>query len=117
MRTIRRGEIYLINFPFAEDATQTKLRPVLVVQADELETGLPSVIVVPLTSQINRIGPPSRVLIRLKTPDAQGTGLKTDTVVMADHIREVSEYVFSKRIGRMPTMIQVDAALRAALGL
>lgn len=40
----RRGEFALVYFPHS-DLRTVKLRPVLVIQAEDLDTGLPQVIV------------------------------------------------------------------------
>jgi mRNA interferase MazF len=45
-----------------------KRRPVVVVQADNLQTCLPQVVVAMITSNLCRAGHPSRVSIALATP-------------------------------------------------
>ncbi|MGH9928472.1 MAG: hypothetical protein ACREA9_04485 [Pyrinomonadaceae bacterium] len=52
------------------------------VQADNLSTGLPQVIVAMITSQITRAGHPSRVSIIAKSEQGKQSGLLTDSVVM-----------------------------------
>jgi mRNA-degrading endonuclease toxin of MazEF toxin-antitoxin module len=46
--SLRRGDFALVYFPHS-DLRTVKLRPVLVVQAEELNTGLPQVIVAMVT--------------------------------------------------------------------
>ncbi len=93
-----------------------KLRPVLVVQADELSTGLPQVIVAMVSSNLARAGLPSRVTVLLKDSLAQ-TGLKSDSVIMTDNLGTIELQLVRRAIGRMPRMQAVDQALRKTLGL
>jgi mRNA interferase MazF len=51
----RRGDVALVVFPDSNLRT-AKLRPVLVVQADDLGTGLSQVIVAMITSNLSRAG-------------------------------------------------------------
>ncbi len=85
---IRRGEFALVYFPHS-DLTTIKLRPVLVVPAENLNTGLPQLIVAMVSSNLARAGHPSRVAIRLREPGALGTGLKSDSVMMTDNLATI----------------------------
>ena len=67
-----------------------KLRPVLVIQADGLDTELPQIVFVMVSSNLARAGHPSRVAIRLTDPIAPATGLKSDSVIMADNLATIS---------------------------
>jgi mRNA interferase MazF len=57
-----RGEVVLALFPNS-DLRTSKRRPVLIVQADGLATGIAQYVTAMLTSNTNRAGHPSRVLI------------------------------------------------------
>jgi mRNA interferase MazF len=70
----RRGEVVLVLFPDSNLRT-AKRRPVLVVQADDLTTGLAQTIVSMITSNLARAGHPSHVSVSLATPEGQRTGL------------------------------------------
>jgi mRNA-degrading endonuclease toxin of MazEF toxin-antitoxin module len=61
----------------------------LVVQADDLQTGLPQVVAAMITSNLARRAHRSRVFIGLKSPQAQGTGLRTDSVIMTDSLATI----------------------------
>jgi len=52
------------------DLTSAETRPALIVQADDLQTGLAQIIVAMITSQMFRAGHPSRVTILLISPEA-----------------------------------------------
>lgn len=58
----KRGDVVLMLFPHS-DLRTAKTRPALVVQADNLQTGLPQVIVAMITSQMFRSRHQSRVIV------------------------------------------------------
>ena len=111
----KRGDVVLVLFPHANLRT-AKPRPALVVQADNLQTGLPQVIVAMITSKLFRANHPSRVGVLLSTPEGQQSGLLTDSVVMADNLATIAESEIDRVIGRLP-MTEVDTALRHTLNL
>jgi mRNA interferase MazF len=111
----KRGEVVLVLFPHA-DLRTAKLRPALVVQADDLQTGLPQVIVAMITSRMSRANHPSRVTVLFSAAEGQRSGLLTDSVVMTDNLATVAETEIGRAIGSLP-MVQVDTALRHTLGL
>jgi mRNA interferase MazF len=111
-----RGEVVLVLYPDSNLRT-AKRRPALVVQADNLGSGLPQTIVAMITSNLNRAGHPSRILISLATPEGQRTGLLTDSVVMTDNVATVRDTEVDRPIGSWIDMASVDKALRHSFGL
>jgi mRNA interferase MazF len=111
----KRGDVVLVLFPHS-DLRTAKPRPALIVQADDLQTGLPQVIMAMITSQLFRANHPSRVLIHLSTPEGPHSGLLTDSVVMTGNLATIAEIAIERVIGTMP-MKDVDKALRHTLGL
>jgi mRNA interferase MazF len=111
----KRGDVVLVLFPHSNLRT-AKPRPALVVQADNLQTGLPQVIVAMITSKLFRANHPSRATIRISTSEGQQSGLLTDSVVMTDNLATIIEPAIDRVIGALP-MDKVDAALRHTLGL
>ncbi len=111
----KRGDVVLVLFPHSNLRT-AKPRPALVIQADNLQTGLPQVIVAMITTRLFRANHPSRVRIALSTPRGQQSGLLTDSVVMTDNLATVLESEIDRVIGSLP-MAEVDAALRHTLSL
>ena len=112
--TYKRGDIILVIFPDSNLLT-AKLRPALIVQADNLQTGLPQTIMAMITSKMFRAGHPSRVTILLSTPEEQQSGLLTDSVVVTDNLATVVESAILV-IGSIP-MTKIDIALRHTLNL
>ena len=87
------------------------------MQADDLGTGLPQVVVAMISSNLNRRGHPSRVFIARQSPTGAASGLLTDSVVMADNVATVLEGLLDRRIGTLTDMAAVDTALRRTLAL
>ncbi|MEH2170498.1 MAG: type II toxin-antitoxin system PemK/MazF family toxin [Nostoc sp.] len=114
-QTFKRGDVVLVLFPNS-NLTTAKTRPALIVQADNLQTGLPQVIVAMITSQMFRAGHPSRVTILLSSPQGQQSGLLADSVVMADNLATITLSTIYQVIGSLPTA-NIDRALRDTLGL
>ena len=110
-----RGDVVLINYPDSNLQTY-KMRPALIVQADNIQTGLHQRIVAMITSNLGRTGT-TRVPIRQNSPEGQQMGLLTDSVVVADNVSTVLEREFARVIGTCPIMDRVDAALKTILGL
>ncbi len=81
MTTFRRGDIVLVFFPNSDLRTGKK-RPVLIVDSDDLATGLPQRIVAMVSSNLQRANHPSRVLVCLDSEEGQCSGLLFDSVIM-----------------------------------
>ena len=60
----KRGDVVLMLFPHS-DLRTAKTRPALVVQADNLQTGLPQIIVAMIASRMLRAQHQSRVIVQL----------------------------------------------------
>lgn len=111
----KRGNVVLTLFPNS-DLRTAKPRPALIIQTDNLRTGLSQVIVAMITSRVSRAGHPSRFFVaRLSTEGAQ-SGLLTDSVVMTDNLSTVIENTISRVIGSLP-MQPIEVALRHTLKL
>lgn len=111
----KRGEIALVLFPHS-DLQTAKLRPALIVQADELNTNLSQVIVAMITSNMARARHPSRISILLSTEEGKQSGLLTDSVVATDNLATIRYSEIDRVIGSIP-MIDVDKALKHTLAL
>ena len=111
----KRGDIVLVLFPNS-DLTTAKTRPAIIVQADNLQTGLPQTIVAMITSQMFRAGHPSRVTILRNSPEGQQSGLLVDSVIMTDNLATIATSAIYRLIGSIPTE-NVDTALKHTLNL
>jgi mRNA interferase MazF len=112
---VKRGEIWVGNLNPNRGAEVGKVRPVLVIQEDRLtEAGLPTVVVLPLTTQTRPGLRHLRVLIRARER------LQQDCQVMVEQPRTLDR----NRLGEGPLtrltseeLAQVDQALHVLLGL
>jgi mRNA interferase MazF len=111
-----RGDVVLVLFPDSNLRT-AKRRPALVVQQDNLQTGLSQTIVAMISSNMARAGHPSRVTVLQASPEGRQMGIHTDSVIMTDNLATVQENEIDRTIGSCPNMSLVDAALRHTLGL
>lgn len=112
---MKRGDVALAVFPNTDGLT-AKLRPVVIVQADGLDTGLPQVLVAMVTSNLRRAGRPFRPTIMLDSAQGRTSGLLADSVVMADCLATIACKAVHRLIGGLDRAM-LDCALKAALDL
>ena len=110
-----RGDVVLVLYPNS-DLRTAKRRPALVVQSDDVATGLPQRVVAMITSNLARTGP-TRVSVSRESSEGRAMGILTDSVVVADNLATVFEREIDRRLGSCPAMSAVDQALRVALAL
>jgi mRNA interferase MazF len=112
---IRRGEIWWASLPEPVGSEPGYRRPVLVVQINEFnESGLRTVIVLTVTSNVRLAGAPGNVLCHKRD-----TGLTTESVINVSQAVTVNKTRLAQRIGILPTtlMHEVEAGMRLVLGL
>lgn len=114
--SIKRGGIVRVLFPNS-DLSTAKRRPALIVQADDLDTGLPQVLVAMITSNMRRSNRVSRVTVLLESDEGRNSGLRLDSVIMLDNIVTVLMNEIDSTLGSMVNMAEVDEALLRTLGL
>ena len=107
MASIKRGEIFLVNFDPTVGAEARKTRPALVVSNDINNAHSPIVSISPITSNVTRI-----YSFEVEIPSGAG-GLKTRSKVMVNQTRAVDKIRLIKRLGHIPDEIltQVNQAL------
>jgi mRNA interferase MazF len=106
---MKRGDLVTV----AVSGDYGKPRPALVVQADAFDRH-PSVIVLPLTSEIH-----DTPLFRITVAAGESTGLRTTSQIMVDKATAVPRVKLGRRMGQVDsaTMQAVDEALRGFLNL
>jgi mRNA interferase MazF len=112
----RRGDIVLVLFSESNLRT-AKRRPALVIQADQLYTDLPQTIIAMITSNMQRAGHPSRVIVRVGSESGRRSGLLMDSVIMTDNVVTIRHAEIDQVIGALRSVTELDAALRVTLGL
>jgi mRNA interferase MazF len=110
-----RGDVFLALFPNS-DLRSSKRRPAIVVQSDELETGLAQFIVAMISSNRLRADHPSRITVLRSSAEGKKSGLLTDSVTMTDNLATVHEGAFDRHIGSLQ-MGAIDSALKHTLAL
>ena len=112
----RRGDVVLVLFPNS-DLRTAKRRPALVLQRDNLGSGLEQTIVAIVSSNLARRGHPSRVFIAASSPEGKTAGLRLDSVVMTDNLATIMESEIDSILGHLANNTKVNAALRHTLGI
>src|ERR1035438_6949817 len=112
----RRGDVILVLFPDSSLRT-SKRGPALVVQADHLGAGLPQTIVAMITSNMARAGHASRVVVRVDSESAKGSGLLMDSVIPTDNLATIKYSEIDRILANHPGIRELDAALRITLAL
>ncbi len=116
MTKTRRGEVVLVLFPNS-DLRTAKRRPALVIQRNNLGNGLPQTMIAMISSNLARRGHPSRVFIGLNSAAGKTAGLRLDSVIMTDNLATVLDSEIDSKLGNLPEMRAVDAALKHTLEL
>lgn len=111
----KRGDVVLVRYPNSDMQTFKK-RPALVVQADHIETGLAQKLVALITTNLQRTGE-TRLFVSSKSAIGQQMGLINDSMIVADNLATVRDFMIDKVIGNCIDMSAVDAALKKALQL
>ena len=111
----KRGDVILVRFPNSDLKTYKK-RPALIIQADNLDTGLSQRVVAMITSNVQRTGS-TRVLVRRNSTLGNQMGVLHDSVVVADNLATVLDREIEKAIGNCPNTEEVDQALRVVLAI
>ena len=112
----RRGDVVLVLFPNS-DLKTAKRRPALVLQRDNLDSGLPQTIVAMISSNLSRRGHPSRIFAAVTSTAGRAGGLRLDSVIMTDNVATVFETEIDSVLGRWPDMAAIDAALKHTLAI
>src|SRR5690554_4369365 len=111
---IKRGDIFYADLSPVIGSEQGGVRPVLVVQNDIGNRYSPTIIIVAITSQINKAKLPTHVEIK-----SSDYGLPKDSVVLLEQIRTIDKRRLEEKIGHVTEEImeKVNEALLVSLGL
>ncbi|MBN1138761.1 MAG: type II toxin-antitoxin system PemK/MazF family toxin [Anaerolineae bacterium] len=111
---VQRGDIFMANLDPTVGVEQSGTRPVLVVQCDLANERIPTVTVVPLTSNMRT----ARFLFTVVVTTAE-SGLSADSVILVFHVRTLDKERLIRKMGHLQfeTMAKVDRALALHLGL
>ena len=109
-----RGEIYRAALDPVLGSEQGGTRPVVVVQNNVGNRYSPTVIVLAVTSRMNK----ARLPTHIEVPSPIG-GLPRDSVILAEQVRTLDKQRLTERLGALPesVMAQVDRARLMSLGI
>jgi mRNA interferase MazF len=116
---VSRGDVVLLDFPFS-DASGSKVRPAVVVQADAHNRRLNATIVALITKTTHRaVHEQTQLLISKESTEGILAGLHFDSAVTCTNLFTVHEDFIRHRIGRIAgsLMPHLDECLKAALGI
>ena len=93
---IRRGDRFYAELSPVVGSEQGGIRPVLIVQNDTGNKYSPTVIAAAITSQTGKTKLPTHIEI-----GSQNSGLKSDSIVLAEQIRTIDKSRLKERIGHI----------------
>ena len=110
-----RGELWWADFgvPFGSEPGFT--RPVLIVQDDTFNrSGIRTIVILPLTTNMRLLDTPGNVLIRKKE-----SKLINDSVIIAAQLYAIDRGRLKEKIAKAPkeTMQQVETGIQLVLGM
>ena len=108
MVSIKRGDIFLVNFDPTLGAEIQKTRPGLVASNDINNVHSPIISISPITSNVTRV-----YSFEVEIPAGMG-GLKIRSKIMVHQTRAVDKIRLIKKLGQLTPsiMAEVDQALR-----
>ena len=112
--TVRRGDIFLVNFDPTVGHEIKKTRPALVIQNNIGNFYSPMTIVAAITSQFRDPAYPTEVII-----EPHSSGLPARSAIVLNQIRSVDKRRLIKPVGHLNSdiMRSVDQAIEISLGL
>lgn len=110
---LRRGDIALVDFKPGRSGEVDYTRPAVVVTNDQANILAPVIMVVPLTSNVDRVYP-----FQVRLP-ADATGLDRDSKAQVELMRHVSKGRVLRVLGRLTDDLlhELDDRLREHLAL
>lgn len=111
---LRRDDVILISFPFA-DLSGQKPRPALIVGRPLRE----DVVLALITSRVEAVTPAAEYLLRPTDPEFPMTGLRLASRIRVGRLATVHRALIRRRLGRIgpDTRRAVERALRVVLDL
>jgi len=108
MVSIKRGDIFLVNFDPTVGAETKKTRPALIVSNDINNANSPIISISPITSNVIKV-----YSFEVEIPSGVG-GLRARSKVMINQTRAVDKIRLIRKLGHIPEpiLMEVDQALK-----
>jgi len=112
-KAIKRGGIFFASLNPVVGSEQGDFRPVLVVQNNAGNAHSPTIVVVPITRNLNKNPLPTHVVI------PSSSGLENDSLALAEQIRTIDRSRIAGYIGHISGKVQaeIDTALSICVGI
>jgi len=101
MMKIKQFDIWIADLEPQRGTEAGKVRPVLVIQTNLLNTVHPSVIVCPVTTKVEKESEILRVHL-----NKGSANLKVESDIMIDHIRAIDKRRLLNKVGELPKELQ-----------
>lgn len=112
---IKRGDMFYADLSPVVGSEQGGVRPVLIIQNDMGNKYSPTVIAAAITSQRTKSKLPTHIEI-----DSKNSGLKSDSIVLAEQIRTIDKSRLKEKIGHIDDneiINKINNALGVSFGL
>ena len=112
---VKRGDMFYADISPVVGSEQGGIRPVLIIQNDLGNKYSPTVIAAAITSQTNKTKLPTHIELGENT-----SGLKSNSVVLAEQIRTIDKSRLKEKIGHIEDseiINQLNNALGVSFGL
>ena len=112
---IKRGDMFYADLSPVVGSEQGGVRPVLIIQNDVGNMHSPTVIAAAITSQKGKNKIPTHIEL-----NSAESGLKTDSIVLAEQIRTIDKCRLKEKIGHVNDeniMSKINNALGVSFGL
>jgi len=112
-KQIKRGDLLYVNLDPAIGSEQGDVRPAVVVQNNAGNKHSPTIIIVPITCNLNKNPLPTHKVI------SKRFGLDVDSLALTEQIRTIDRSRILRYIGKLDenTQTDIDIALGVSLGL
>jgi mRNA-degrading endonuclease toxin of MazEF toxin-antitoxin module len=113
----KSGDIVVVRFPFAlrNGNEIQKGRPALVISDDKVKRRYNDVILAAITSQV----PDDIMELEIVIEPAKGVGLLKKSLLRLDFIMTIPENLISRKIGRLPDdiLLQAESRIKKSLAI
>src|SRR5207248_6137230 len=96
------GDLYWVEFPAGAGRAQAGRRPAVIVQSASATSRLPTVLMVPLTTQHDALRFPGTVLVEADATN----GLRRASVALGFQMTAIDKQFLSGRLGRISEVVR-----------
>jgi mRNA-degrading endonuclease toxin of MazEF toxin-antitoxin module len=98
---VTSGDLFWVEFPPGAGRAQSGRRPAIVVQASASSAKLPTILLVPLTTQLDALRFPGTVIVDPATQN----GLRVTSVALVFQMTAIDKRSLGRQLGAMTTAV------------